>query len=158
MLRRFTLSALFALLLSAAGCGADAQNDPEPVDPLFSQLHSGDHVESGMATSKQAQVFTNQADYEAALARYTSSSPANIDFSTSRVLLVAMGQRPTGGYGIRVSSVEPHARYVVANVILSVPGEDCAVTEVITNPYQFVQIQTTDDVLVQEQLVVDVCN
>ncbi len=66
------------------------------------------------------------------------SLPA-VDFTADWVLVVALGSRPTGGYGIRVDSVANHGGTVVYVTTIA-PGPLCAVTQLVTSPAQLVRL------------------
>lgn len=138
-----------ALVLN--GC-ADTSAGPltQPVE--FSVLHEGVSTYTGTTTDKGSKVLSTQAGYEAELMKYSHELPHDIDFSTSRVLLVDMGRRKTGGFVILVSDVYAGEDHVVARVLLLRPGTNCGVTFAVTNPYQFVRIATESEVLVVEEL------
>ena len=149
-------------LLSGCSSESGAQEVPRtgvgPVPPeaQFYSLNQGEHPLSG-STAKQTRVITTQEDYATALKIYTATPPTNVDFSKGKVLLVDMGARPSSGYGIAVTSVDVMDNAVVANVELLATGTGCVVLTLITNPYQFVYIPTTKEVLVSEKLIVHNC-
>jgi protease stability complex PrcB-like protein len=57
-----------------------------------------------------------------------------VDFLTERVILVALGQRNSGGYDIRVDSVVHFERGSVTYVTATAPGSRCGVTGALTQP------------------------
>jgi hypothetical protein len=154
------LLSLTAFLLTGivlSGCVFDSNAASTTPEADFYEIHHGLYTESGTYTNKQSQVFVDQAGYSSELATYTSATPELIDFTNARVLLVDMGQRNTGGYAIAVTSVDVFNDYVTANVVLTKPGTNCMVTQALTNPYQFVVIPTTKEVLISESIVVNNC-
>jgi hypothetical protein len=158
MMKKLALSMGLAFsMVGAAGWVDDSNAQQGTPEVQFSQLHEGLNTSSGVMTDKKAVVFNTQDRYSGALATYSSDAPATIDFSSSRVLLADMGGRNTGGYSISVTSVEEFDDHVAANIQLVRPGPDCMVTQAFTNPYQFVLIQTTKEVLVSESVSVEPC-
>ena len=157
MSRCLTFLGAPALVTALLGCGADAQNDTETDSLQFTELASGDYLQSGAFSNKSAEIISSQPALETAYATYSGTEVPQIDFTASKVLLVDMGRQPTGGYSIHVSSVTRDDGAAVAEVVLAQPGPECVVTEALTNPYQFVQIPTTGFVLVREELVADIC-
>jgi hypothetical protein len=125
--------------------------------PLFVVLNSGQYTQTGITTKKQAKVITSQIDYATELANYTYTAPTLVDFTRGKVLLVDMGVRNTGGYSIGVTSVSARENSVRANVLLVKPGPGCIVTQAITNPYQFVYISSTKEILITESLQIKDC-
>jgi len=154
-MRIIFLPLLLGVTLSLSGCADEATaEDPLP-ESEFSELQSGLHADND--TQKQSKVIVNQEDYVKELSVYTSASPESIGFSTGKVLLVDMGQRNTGGYSIKVTSVDISENYVVAHVNLMQPGQNCLVTDVLTNPYQFVFIPTQKEILITERITLEEC-
>lgn len=143
----------FATVSFLAGCAEDAGASSYTL-PITQVLHQGDSVIDTTLKDKQIVVLGTQASYEAALSRYSTVQPNTVDFNTHQVLLVNLGEREKGGYGIAVSPLEydevTNAWFV--NVISSVPGEGCSSITALTTPYQFVQISTADEVLVLEKM------
>lgn len=143
-------------VLSGCGGGSIAATLPPP-ESQFVVLKESTLPEGGVMTKKQAKAISTQADYAAELAIYTSLAPVSVDFTKGRVLLVDMGPRSSGGYTVRVASVDVANSWVVANVELVSPGPQCAVTMSFTNPYQFVFIPTLKEILLSEKMVVTSC-
>lgn len=134
------------------GCGgnADAAEQRSLSNPEV--IHQGIAPDSGGYTSKGYRVLTTDAAYQNELPVYSGDNPQTIDFEENRVILLDMGQRNTGGYGIGIESVSDAEDHVLVTVTLSVPGRDCIVTQALTNPYQLVKINTDKEVLIQEKL------
>jgi len=61
------------------------------------------------------------------------SLPA-VDFRTERVVLVALGQRNSGGYDIRIDSVVRFERGSITYVTATAPGNRCFTTQALTQP------------------------
>lgn len=66
----------------------------------------------------------------------------DIDFSENVVVAVFAGEKPTAGYGIAVSEVEDADARTIT-VTLTEPGGDCVLAQVITSPYQIIQLPKT---------------
>jgi protease stability complex PrcB-like protein len=151
----FLILAVF--LSSLSGCTGESSAQSSLPESRFVELNKGYFTENGISTKKQAKVISSQVDYAAELSNYTSATPASVDFTSGRVLLVDMGGRNTGGYSIDVTSVDVNVDSVVANIRLLKPGSGCAVTLSITNPYQFVFIPSLKEILLSERLEVVNC-
>jgi hypothetical protein len=81
-----------------------------------------------------------------------------IDFSLQLVLVVALGERPTGGYGIIVDRAYQRDDRVEVIVRKQTPGKACGTTQAITQPVDIVRIPRTKRVLVfRETEVVHQC-
>lgn len=67
-----------------------------------------------------------------------------VDFNKKTVLAVVMGQKPSGGYSVSLKQLEVGEDEMNFLVQETVPGENCTVTEALTNPYQIIAIDKTD--------------
>jgi hypothetical protein len=63
-----------------------------------------------------------------------------VDFERDMVILVAMGQRPTGGYQIEVSQVVRADTLLTATVTETAPGRSCMTTQAFTAPAVAVRV------------------
>lgn len=68
----------------------------------------------------------------------------NVDFSKKTVLAVVMGQKPTGGYSVVLRQIEVSKDSIQFLVEEQIPGPNCFVTQMITNPYQIIAIEKTN--------------
>ena len=114
-------------------------------------IHAQHYNEFGAATPKSAIVLTDQFDYEQELLKRSSEQARNIDFDAQTVLLIDMGEKPSGGFNIANVSFTDNEHGKTAHVLLEKPGESCSVTEALTNPYQFIVIDGVDDIVIQEE-------
>jgi len=139
------------------GCSGESSAQSSSPASQFFELNKGQFPENGLFTKKQTKILSSQGDYAVELATYTSATPASVDFTNGKVLLVDMGPRGGSGYSIGVTSVDVTDNSVVANVRLVKPGPSCVVLTVETNPYQFVFIPSLKEILVSERLEVINC-
>lgn len=84
-------------------------------------------------------VIRSAAEWEAAWAQLTgrvSPAPArpSVNFATQTVVIVALGQRPSGGYGVRADSAWTEANVLSLAVTETGPGPRCMTTAVVTAP------------------------
>ena len=61
-----------------------------------------------------------------------------IDFSGFIIIAVFMGEKPTGGYDIRIQSIVRKGEILEVHVLTRVPGEGEMVTQALTSPYHIV--------------------
>jgi len=148
---------LAVFIFGLLGCSGESSAPSSLPELQFVELNKGQLTENGISTKKQTKVISSQVDYAAELATYTSATPASVDFTNGRVLLVDMGGRGSTGYSIGVTSVDVTDNSVVANVRLVKPGPSCVVLTALTNPYQFVFIPSLKEILVSEGLEVSSC-
>lgn len=158
----FVLPVVGVLTSALSGCSADSSADTTPTTSSQKALTreltpESQFTENGLTTLKQAKIITSQADYDHELVTYTSGASTPLNFTSGKVLLVDMGERGSAGYFINVTTVDVSSTYVVANVTLTKPGSNCLVATVMTNPYEFVYIPTTKEILISESVIVNDC-
>ncbi len=129
--------------------GKCSREEPSVTQVDYSLLAVRVSLANGEFTTRQTQIIENQNSFDQALANYGESS-IDVDFSSHKVLLADMGQKNTGGYRIEIGSVEDRGDYVQAHVIYNNPGPLCGVTQALTNPYVFVQINTQKEIRIVE--------
>ncbi len=158
-MKYFIYMSLFSALLSLYGCGADAVAKLPAVKSVVPViLHSAQYIEFGTNTNKGSKVLTSQASYNLELAKYSSAQAVVLDFTKNKVLLIDMGPRNSGGYSISIVKVVYLTDHVVVYIDLMKPGFGCLTTLAITNPFQFVQVETNyNDVLIKESLITKKC-
>lgn len=67
--------------------------------------------------------------------------PPAVDFRRFTVLVVALGERPNGGYAVRVDAAEPAAAGgLVVRYTVTRPSPDAITTQVITSPVEVVRV------------------
>ncbi|HEV2751963.1 MAG TPA: protease complex subunit PrcB family protein [Gemmatimonadales bacterium] len=83
-----------------------------------------------------------------------------VDFRTERVLLAALGQRPTGGYDIQIDSVVQYELGIAAYVRAVAPGQSCGTTSALTQPVALVRVSppVLAPIVFKQQAVVHECS
>ena len=160
MLSKSINAVLMILILSCLpGCLSDTNaGTPIPTVP-FSVIVSGDNPISGVAKNRKLEVFKDQASLNARLDEYVRFvTEYTVDFSTKRVVLLDLGQRNTGGYSIATSEIQEFNDHVIVQVTVTKPGSTCAVTQAFTSPFEFIEVQSTKEILFTEQLVITNCS
>lgn len=157
MNKLLAVGALLSLSCLMQACGNDAKATSPPPKVEYEILHGSFYNEFAASTSKSAVVITNEPEYEHEILKRTSEQPKTINFAQASILLIDMGSRNSGGYGIEVSSIEENSDHLLVTIELAIPGESCAVTLAFTNPYKFIKITTQKEILVTEKLVNTEC-
>ena len=104
----------------------------------FKVLDSGG--QSGIEQRREVVVRTPD-EWNALLAEHGSARKLpDVDFSTSTVIGVFLGTRPTGGYSVEIVRVEREAGGLVVSYRERKPGPDVMATQVLTMPYQLVTV------------------
>lgn len=70
----------------------------------------------------------------------SSDEQPEVDFSRQSVLAVFAGEKPTGGYSIRITGIQQQGSSLVVSYSETSPGPDAMVTQVITSPAHLVRI------------------
>ncbi len=126
----------------------------------FETIDIGD--QSGVAGERpQVFKFDTQAGWEEFWSRHqanVSPQPAlpAVDFSRDMVIAVVDRTEPSGGFRLEITDIEDAAGRLVVRVSKTIPGPDCIVTAVITQPFHLVRMAKSDlepDLLISEETV-----
>jgi hypothetical protein len=71
---------------------------------------------------------------------FPTSAPPIVDFDNKILIAVFDKEEPTGGYAIEVRAIELDDGGIVVDVVRTVPGLGCVVTEALTRPFHIVVI------------------
>lgn len=120
--------------------------NPTPVTPItgaavnFTDLASGAQAR---ATGLSAQVATTQTEasalYAQAYGRQTSV-PTAASVGNSTIVAVFLGQRPTGGYSVKVVNAVVNGGVLTLVVQVKTPGPGSMVTQALTSPWTMVRV------------------
>lgn len=138
-----------------ADVGADRPAAAQPVTRLASMQTSG-------YARPLELVVRDAAGWQAAWATLHDGMPGEpppaVDFDGSMVLLVAIGERPTGGYDVRVDSVVPQGRGGRVHYTVVSPGPSCMTAQSLTSPVDVVRAPRLDgDVTFERRAVTQDC-
>lgn len=149
------LSGVAPLLVS---CGPDSHAGTPFPAVSYSVIVSGEHTVSGPPENRKLEIYTNQAAFNASLSVFLQPfTEHTVDFSNRRVALLSLGGRPTGGYSISAEKIEDHGEFIQASIIIKKPGTKCAVPQVLTSPYEFVEVESVKELLFEERVEVVDC-
>ena len=103
---------------------------------------------NGDFSEKKNTIITNQNEYNAvwtaAFSRFSGQpKPAKIDFENHLILLVAMGEKNSGGYSIKIDSIVENEKTIVVTILETSPGKSCTTTSMMTYPYQMVELKSS---------------
>jgi len=106
----------------------------------FTVLSSGDNGRFNERTNK---LITDNNSFikvwEDAYANFSAKKELpKIDFEKQTVILVAQGEKTSGGYSIILKSITELKNTLEVVVLLKSPKEGCLTTSVITYPYQII--------------------
>ncbi len=153
---------LLPLILFLQGCNQSKADSPIEKEVLqegisYQILHEGSDSSYPHPRSKSATILRDLNSYEDELYKRSNEYQKPVDFDTHTVLLIDMGPKNTGGYTLRIESLLTENDYVRAHVVFTVPGDTCVVATALTNPYKFIEVATTKDILVTEDVEVSDC-
>jgi len=84
----------------------------------------------------------------------------NVNFTSTTVIAVILGQKPTAGYKVEVNNVTQtgHTITVRSTITIPDPSPYCVVAQLVTEPYHIVNIpKTTANVAFDFQTLVHLC-
>lgn len=147
---RLVLVPLFAAALlatSAVGCASAPDAEEEGVaevtgtvsEPLTTLIPFTTFADAAPINFAARAVITSRAQYVAIVGH---PPPVPVDFTREWVLFYGAGTRPTGGYvaSIERVGVSSWGPTLLVSTKLVSPGEDCVVTQALTNPQVFARI------------------
>ena len=143
--------------LSVSCVSESTTNAPLPT-VKFTVIASGEYTISGLPENRKIEVFTSQTSFNSSFYLYTQPiTEHTVDFSGRRVTLLSLGERDTGGYSISIEEIEGFGDYIKAKVLVKKPGSNCVVTQSQTSPYEFIEIESINELLFEERVEVESC-
>ncbi len=146
--------AAIAFLLGACEEGAVTNGQlgsTTPIVPVpigFETIDMGD--QSGVAL-EQPQVFKieTQAGWDDFWSRHQGNlipppDLPQVDFSSEMVIAVVDRAEPSGGFRFEITGIEDVEGRLVVRVSKAIPGPDCIVTAVITQPFHIVRMAKSE--------------
>jgi hypothetical protein len=123
-----------ALVLTCIGIASYGADDAKPVK--VREIAKGGF--SGMQQPGQL-VITNQQQWQKVWAQHSAGRTAQplpeVNFEKETVVFVAMGQKRTGGYTVKIDSAEKSGDKTIVHVSTKSPGKGAMTTQVITAPF-----------------------
>ncbi len=153
MFARAGLLLVAVLCLGATECQLDEDGlgPEEPADFDTLQYDDGTDVKGDLSgiTGKRLQVirdintFTEfWADHAAGFA--PQPAQPEVAFGADMVVAAFMGQRTTGGYAVTVEDVRENNEFIVVEIELETPGDNCAPTQAVTQPHHVIVLPDSD--------------
>ncbi|WP_034384311.1 protease complex subunit PrcB family protein [Deinococcus sp. YIM 77859] len=146
--REYRRTALYVLpgVPTVAATSGTAPNNPPAAGGrvTFTELASGNNAS---VTSPAVQVATTQgalaALYNLAYGRQTSAPPVPPLGGNATAVAIFLGQRATGGYGVRVTGASAQGGVLTLTVNLTAPGPGSITTQALTSPWTIVRVPGT---------------
>lgn len=145
MLKLKLVSAI-SLILIMAGCGGDGSSSDEPIINTFDIITCPAVASYSSITKSNLELITNSPRFVELYSGsdlYSQQAQPIIDFDKKSVLGIHLGEKPSAGHQVKVTSLEDKGSKVVVNYEVISPSEGCAVDASLTYPYCFVSIQKT---------------
>lgn len=144
------MRALITMVLLGACAGSGAPPLPTPDTGDGAALDPGDvrlYMEAQQSGWDQprTQVIADEGALRLAwTTMFRNVTPAPpipaIDFDAYRLVLVAAGMRPTGGFALEFSSGRVTADSMILDVVVRAPRAGCGVTQALTSPAVMLRI------------------
>ena len=143
-------AALLGPALVLVGCKSDGGGSDRPAPapgtaPALAQpvqMVESANGDSPALKTIGAMLIKTQAQYDAL--GDADIFPGGLDFTKHDLVIVALGEQPTGGYSIDITSIQRVGDELAISGNATRPGEGDAVTQAITYPYDAVIIPNTD--------------
>jgi len=131
-------------LLAAGLAGVVAGCDTNVAGPDVSFRVVAEGSTSGFST-RNIVVIKDAAAWATLLASLQPARPPEpVIFPSEMAVAVLMGERPTGGYRVRVVRVASHDRGFEIEALEEQPHPSCAVTQALTRPFAVIALARTD--------------
>ncbi len=116
---------------------APREPTPVPEETRWEVLASGQQSAVRVPVARAIADPELWADVWAALHanRHPQPDRPEVDFERETVVVLLLGERRTGGYSVRITSVIPRGDVVEVKVEVESPGPDDMVTQALTAPY-----------------------
>lgn len=117
------------VMVALAGCAAKHAEQGANALPL-QRHYAGD--DAGLKTAAVTLV-NSKAELDALGSQELASKP--VDFEHESLVVVALGQRPTGGWWAKIDSVQLQGDQLFVQATINRPAEGVPVLQVVTHPY-----------------------
>lgn len=125
---------------SAAAIGSD-----ESAIVPFTVIAEGSNAANAPVRKNYAAYSSEDFAQLWAMAYGEGASPIPaVDFSDSYVIGIFLGEKPTGGYAIRVDEVADTGSLRNVSLVLTSPGEGCLSSQALTRPFQIITVPLSD--------------
>lgn len=121
-----------------------------PQEISFATIKSS---ENGGFENKTTQVISSKDEFEKvwkqAWVRFSDAPEIpTIDFSKKQVLLIAIGAKNNGGFGLEIDKIVANKTNLTVNYIETKAGENCMTTQAIVFPFELIEIEKTSKKIV----------
>lgn len=145
--KMLAVAALLGPAMMFVGCKGDGEGDTGSSTGgamLAEPVKIVEHV-SGNSPALSTighMLIRTQAEYDALGDK--DIFPGGIDFEQYDLVIVALGEQPTGGYSVTISSIQQVGDELAITGKATTPGPDAIVTQALTYPYDAAIIPNTN--------------
>ncbi|MEM9416114.1 MAG: protease complex subunit PrcB family protein [Planctomycetota bacterium] len=138
---------LWVAALTPAAVLIGCKSDGGPASSGALQLAEPVEMANGIAGSSDAlstagtYLITSQAQWEGG--GFAEACPAPMDFDAHDVVVVALGEKPSGGYWVHIDAIQQVGSELAVQFTANAPGEDEVTAAVMTYPYYAVLVPKT---------------
>ena len=126
-------------LIGCKGTGGSSSGGGDLAQPvMISERVNGS---SAALKSLGTMHIETKADYDAL--GDAEIFPGGLDFDKYDLVIVALGEQPTGGYSVTIESIQLDGGELAVTGKASAPGPDAVTTQALTYPYSAVTIPNT---------------
>ncbi|MCB9360522.1 MAG: protease complex subunit PrcB family protein [Flavobacteriales bacterium] len=133
------------LSIVLVSCANTKNTTPPSKEITFSSIKKSNN--SGFENPR-TQVIVSQVEFEKAWkqawSRFSDAPQLpTIDFNKKQVLLIALGAKNNGGYGLKIENVTQTKNEITVNYFETKAGEKCMSTQAIVFPFEIIEIEKT---------------
>lgn len=115
----------------------------------FSEIKSGENSDY---KKPQNLILTTQTEMDLAWGKMFAAydrKPAipMVDFESKQLLLITMGEQPSGGYASKVKSINSTPKGIIVTIEDTKPGKSCNTTSALIYPFQLVEMPKTEEAI-----------
>lgn len=138
----------YLLLLSVMACGSnslnksEAKNSSDKFEVIYRSGYSG-------LPQKTYRVIRNNEDLRAFFISMKEDKVPVVDFQTSNVLILNMGQKNTGGYDVYPEKMIDDGNTIIMVIKEVYPQKGDMVTTALTSPICVVKINSKKEIIIK---------
>jgi len=156
-MKNIGLAGFISLVLS--GCLPFADGSTPLEELSFTVLAFGQFPVTGIYGNKKLEVFREQSALDAIVPAYLQPGAiSGVDFSSEQVFLATLGQRNSGGFEVATQAVKEFTTHILVTVHITVPGPNCIVDTALSEPFEFVLINSRKELIFSETYQQQACN
>lgn len=150
---RYAWPLVLVMCMGATECRLDDDDLGEEEDVVFETLEyeSGADVKGTNSSikGKRLLVIRNANEFSEFWADHSATQAPippepDVDFETSMVIAAFAGERETGGYSITIEDIRENNEFMIVEVEIETPGDNCAVAQALTQPHHVVVLDDSD--------------